>query len=133
MIVNRAEGALHFRVDGRLPSRERLHAEREEGSWRAWSRMLELQDKIGRLARDAAAPEQLVGMFGKPVGVEITYYGQLVDLSNCEILIDALKGICYPDDRARFVKRVELVDGGSVGPLGEEEPHVWMRVGPGLT
>lgn len=120
---------MHFRVDGVLPSKEKLEAAEE--SWRAWSRTLKWQEYVEELARAAAAPEQLVGMFGKPVGVEITYYGQRVDLSNCEILINALKGICYPDDRARYVKRVELVDGGESD--GEESPHIWMRVGPGLT
>ncbi len=127
MIVNRSDGALHFRVDGRLPSKENYR--HKQGSWRAWSRIMKWQDDVGWAARAAAAPGQIVGMFGKPVGVEITFYGQRVDIDNCKLLIDALKGICYPDDRARYVKRVELVDGGD----GEEEPHVWMRVGPGLT
>ena len=127
--VNRADGELYFRLDGVLPSKEKLEA--AEDTYRPWLRVRGLQEEVARLALEVAAPEQLVGMFGKPVGVEITYYGQLIDAHNSEIVLDGLKGICYPDDRARFVKRVELVDGGTLA--GEEGPHLWVRVGPGLT
>ena len=43
--------------------------------------------------------------------MEILLYHQRIDPDNVKTLIDSLKGILYPDDSKRFVRRLEVIVG----------------------
>lgn len=49
-------------------------------------------------------------LYGRPVAVHIWMHRQRLDLDNCKLMIDAMKGIVYPDDRKRFVRKIVLED-----------------------
>ena len=94
-----------------------------------WARIKHFEELIGWRCRQAARPGQLARMFGRKLQVEVLLYHQRIDLDNVKSLIEALKGILYPDDSQRYVRRLEVLVGDDDGELPSfEGPCIVIRV-----
>ena len=110
------------------PSKENYRKKRGEAANREWLRIKTFETLVGWKCRQAARPGQLKEMFGSRLNLEVLLYHQRVDPDNLKSLIDGLKGVLYPDDSKRYIRRLEVI----VADDEKEEveaPMIVMRVG----
>jgi hypothetical protein len=104
-----------FWVHEAAPSKENYRKKRMPKGHRdpGWQRILDFQEEVGKACMTSAPHGWLRRIYGEPVSLSIEMFGQRIDLDNCKAIIDALKGIAYPDDAQKYVRCVNLSRGRS--------------------
>lgn len=123
---------IEFKVELPLPSLENFRKrgmgateQQRRAAARKYNRILKAKDEIGWRCREAATPGQIKRLFGERLAVKIMLYDQKIDADNVKLVVDALKGVVYPDDKKKFVRRV-CTEHGEDGTYSK--PTVIVRV-----
>lgn len=123
---------LSFRVAVKLPSLENYRGrgrgasrEQRDVAARLYGRIVDGKELIGWVCRQQAREGQLKRIYGRPVAVYIELHHQTIDADNTKLVVDALKRICYPDDRKEWVKQVCSTH---IDNPAYEQPTVVVRV-----
>jgi hypothetical protein len=95
----------NYRGRSKTATSEKAQKKREKAA-RQYARIMSTKHLLGWKCREAARPGLLGKMFGKPVRIEVELHHQAIDADNIKIIPDALKNICYPDDKKEWVRGV---------------------------
>jgi hypothetical protein len=95
----------NYRGRSKTATSEKAQKKREKAA-RQYARIMSTKHLLGWKCREAARPGQLGRLFGKQVRIEVEMHHQAIDADNIKIIPDALKNICYPDDKKQWVRGV---------------------------
>lgn len=92
---------------GALPSKSNFRKANTQAARAQWARIKATQEDLGMLALAAGARPLYREM---PVSVSARLIGQRLDVDNsAKVILDALEGVCYEDDKQVFRWEVERV------------------------